>query len=105
MAQFDVHQNPNSLSAKNVPFLLDVQSNLLSSLATRVVVPLVRLEAIDHKPAQSLSPVFAIEGEKFVMLTPEIAGIPLRRLGQVLASLSERRADIVRALDIVFSGV
>lgn len=104
MAQFDVHRNPNSASAKTIPFLLDVQSNLLNGLTTRVVVPLARLADIG-KPALFLSPVLDIEGEKFVMLTPEIAGIPVKRLGQIVATVADRRADIIRALDVVFSGV
>ena len=36
MAQFDVHRNPNAASAKAIPFLLDVQADLLSGLVTRV---------------------------------------------------------------------
>ena len=104
MAQFDVHHNPNSASAKNIPFLLNVQSDLLNELTTRVVVPLARPAAIG-KPAHFLSPVLDIEGEKFVMLTPEMAGIPVKRLGQVVTAVADRRADIIRALDVVFTGV
>jgi len=54
MAQFDVCTNPNPASAKRIPYLLDVQSDLLSSLATRVVVPLATLETLGNKPAQYL---------------------------------------------------
>lgn len=41
MAQFDVFRNPNRKTNKIIPYLLDVQSNLLDMLATRVVVPLI----------------------------------------------------------------
>lgn len=104
MAQFDVHRNPNTASAATIPFLLNVQSDLLNGLTTRVVVPLARPSTLD-KPAHFLSPVLEIEGEKLVMLTPEMAGIPVKRLGQVVAAVADRRADIIRALDVVFSGV
>ena len=48
MAQFDVHRNPNAASAKAIPFLLDVQADLLSGLATRVAVPLARPDAVGN---------------------------------------------------------
>jgi toxin CcdB len=105
MAQFDVHRNPNPASAKTSPFLLDVQSDLLNELSTRVVVPLAKLDLIGNKPVKFLNPVFVIEGEKYAMITPEMAGIPVKRLGPVHTSLSEMRAEIIRALDIVFLGV
>ncbi len=105
MAQFDVHRNPNSATAKGIPYLLNVQSDLLVGLATRVVVPLARPNVIGNKSAHYLNPLFEIEGKTLVMLTPEMAGIPVKHLGAVVGNLMDRRADIVRALDIVLSGV
>ena len=40
MTQFDVHINPNPATRKAIPYLLDVQADLLDTLATRVIVPL-----------------------------------------------------------------
>ena len=37
MTQFTLHRNPNPRTHTDIPFLLDVQSDLLSVLATRVV--------------------------------------------------------------------
>lgn len=37
----DVHQNADDASGE-IPYLLDIQANLLSDLQTRVVVPLIR---------------------------------------------------------------
>ncbi len=105
MAQFDVYPNPNPSTVKNIPYLLDVQSNLLDHLITRVVVPLARPEVIGNKSARYLNPVFEIRGEKLVMLTPEMAGVSAKHLGQTVASLRERHAEIIRAVDVVFSGV
>lgn len=42
MPQFAVHRNPNRATKAAVPFLLDVQSDLLEELDTRVVVPLYK---------------------------------------------------------------
>lgn len=105
MAQFDVFTNPNTATSKSFPFLLDVQSDLLNGLATRVVVPLATLETVGNKPAQYLNPVFVVDGRKVVMLTQEMAGVPVKRLGSCVANLSESRSEIVRALDVVLSGV
>ena len=38
--QFDVYHNKNAASKGRFPYLLDVQTELLDSLETRVVVPL-----------------------------------------------------------------
>jgi len=40
MSQFMVYRNSNPNSSKAYPYLLDVQSNLLESLDTRLVIPL-----------------------------------------------------------------
>jgi len=39
------------------------------------------------------------------MLTQQLAGVTLQRLKTRVAHLSDRRDDIVRALDFLFSGV
>ena len=39
MAAYPVFQNPNPSTNGAIPFLLDVQSEVLSVLGTRVVVP------------------------------------------------------------------
>jgi hypothetical protein len=44
MARFDVYANPGS-HATTTPYLLDVQSDLLDGLDTRMVIPLRRLDA------------------------------------------------------------
>ena len=40
MSQFDVYENPQAETHQVIPYLLDVQADLLGSLATCVVVPL-----------------------------------------------------------------
>ena len=57
MAQFDVYRNPNPATAAAIPYLLDVQSDLLQGLLTRVVVPLAKPALLSNKAAQWLNPV------------------------------------------------
>jgi len=103
MAQFDVYRNTNPASAEHIPYLLDVQTDLLDSLNTRVIVP---LEICGHgKPAETLTPVFEVEATKVMMSTPELAGIHTRHLGEYVTSLAAQRQAIIAALDFLISGI
>jgi len=104
MAQFDVYLNPNTETRKAIPYLLDVQSGLLDTLATRVVVPLVLAEEMGLA-AKQLNPQFKVKGEAVVMSTAELAGIPNRSLGNKVASLKSKRDEIIAALDLLFAGI
>lgn len=103
MAQFDVYANPNPVTRQEIPYLLDVQANLLDGLASRAVVPLVNASAMG-KAAQHLNPGFTIGQAEVVMSTAELAGIPTRLLGEKVGSLADRRGEIIAALDFLFTG-
>jgi toxin CcdB len=105
MAQFDVYRNSNSATRARVPYLLDVQSDLLDPLATRIVVPLCRPEVLSGKPAERLNPAFEVEGRKLLMLTPQLAGVSRKSLGERVANLAAERAAIVAALDLALTGI
>jgi toxin CcdB len=49
MAQFTVCRNKNPQTRSAVPFLLDVQNDLLEDLETRVVVPLRPIAAMEPR--------------------------------------------------------
>jgi len=104
VAQFDVYENLDSVSRDDIPFLLDVQSDLLDALATRVVAPLVAKRVVGQAVAR-LNPQFRIRNMTVVMSTPELAGIPKNRLGKKVTSLAAKRDDIIAALDVVFTGI
>ena len=105
MAQFDVYRNANPGTRLRIPYLLDVQADLLSTLATRIVVPLCQPEVLGGMLAERLSPELKIEGRKLVMLTPELAGIPRRSLGERVMSVAHERGAIIAALDFAFTGI
>lgn len=102
MAQFDVHKNPKK---GEFPLLLDVQADLLSRLATRAVVPLARLKRWDSKPITRLNPTARIGGVDYVLVFQELAAIPVTALGAKITSLAGRRADLLDALDLLFTGI
>lgn len=88
MSQFTVFRNKNPQSLSAVPFLLDIQNDLLSDLETRVVIPLSPVSDLKGKTLGQLMPVLEIEGERFVMLTPQMAGIPKSELGAPVTRVS-----------------
>ncbi len=104
MAQFDVYQNPNTATRKTIPYLLDVQTDLLDTLATRVVVPLIKADEMGLA-AKHLNPQFKIKGEAVVMSTAELAGVSIRPLGDKVTSLKNKRDEIIAALDLLFTGI
>lgn len=104
MAQFDVYLNTNADSCKAIPYLLDVQADLLDTLATRVVVPLVLADEMGLA-AKYLNPQFKIKGVVVVMSSAELAGISIRSLGDKVASLKNKRDEIIAALDLLFTGI
>jgi len=104
MAQFDVYLNPNSSTSQTIPYLLDVQADLLDRLATRVVVPLVRAEAMGLS-ASKLNPKFTVDNNVVVMSSAELAGVTHRSLGEKVVSLKVQRDEIIAALDLLFTGI
>jgi toxin CcdB len=91
MPQFALYQNRNPASRKRFPLLLDIQSDLLEVLATRVVVSLAPASAALARSMRTLTPILKFEGKEFLMLTPQVAGIPARALGPVAGDLASDR--------------
>ncbi len=104
MPHLAVHKNKNGRSKAHIPFLLDIQSDVLEDLATRVVVPLHLRKSLAFKPMTRLMPEFEIDGHRVVMLTPQLAGISRRELGAQVATLSAHRGEILAALDLLVTG-
>jgi toxin CcdB len=105
MAQFSVHKNKNPKTKGSYPYLVDIQSDLLSGLRTRVVVPLVKYTSMAKKSIDTLTPIVDVEGQKFLMLVPQLAGISLSDLGADVASLANQRGAVVAAVDFLVTGI
>lgn len=106
MPQFAVHRNRNTATKVRFPFLLDVQTDLLEDLGTRVVVPLAPATIATKRGAmQTLTPVCTIGGKPYLLLTPQLAGISAKELGPPVADLSQDRQKIMAALDLLLTGI
>ena len=104
MAQFDVFAN-NGPGAQTTPFVVDVQSNLLGDLDTRMVIPLRRRDAF---PAQMLptrlTPVFALQDIACLLETAKMAAVPEQILKNPVGSLAARHDEITGAIDFLVRG-
>lgn len=105
MRQFDVYPNPNPRTRDAYPFLVDIQSQLISELATRIVIPLGRRSRFGAESMAVLTPVIEYAGEQLLLLTPQIASIPSNLLRDPIGSLDHFRADIIASLDFALAGV
>jgi toxin CcdB len=97
MARFDVYLSGST------GLLLDVQTNLLAGLNTRVVVPLLPLDTAP-KAAKRLNPIFDIENQPYLMAIQFMAAIPETELKQKIGSLIEQQQEVSEALDMLFVG-
>lgn len=104
MAQFAVYRNKSPRSKASIPYLLDVQSDLLSELGTRVVIPLFEKKSLGIRPLTRLAPEFEIDGKTCVLMTPQLAGIPTKELGEPVGDLAQHRTVIIAALDLLITG-
>jgi len=100
--QFDVFANPDADHAAHRPFLVALQSDLVSDLMSTIVAPLVKRE--DMAGAQRLNPLVTVAGQDFWLATHELFALDRRILRNKVASLADRRDHIIGALDMLFTG-
>lgn len=98
MARYDVYPNPGEDG-----YLLDVQSDIIDGLDTRVMVPLL-IDIPGRRPVRRLNPVFVFEGKRLVMYSQLLSAIPDTMLGVPRGNLRRHHDEIVAALDMVFYG-
>jgi toxin CcdB len=99
MPRFDVFR----LNQRTARYVVDLQSDFLSHLATRVVAPL--FTATELAPAASeLNPIFEIEGRSRALFPQLLAALPKSDLKTPIANLAPHRDQITRALDLLLTG-
>lgn len=98
MARFRVHRVGSAAD-----LAIDLQSNLLDGLHSRVMAPLVPVADVPRL-VHRLNPRFDINGESFVMMTEFLSTVPAKEIGPAIADLSHRADDITAATDFLFQG-
>jgi toxin CcdB len=99
--QFDVVANPDPIDAAR-PYLVILQSDLISGLTSTVVAPLVTRE--NMRGAQRLNPILSIEGREYWLATHELFAVDQRVLPGRVTTLADHRDTIMAALDFLFLG-
>ena len=105
MAQFDVYQNPSQNTRNAFPYLIDIQTPAISDIATRIVIPLGRLQNFKNTSMNNLTPEIEYDGEKFLLLTPQIASIRSKTLCDPIGSLEHFRDEIIAVIDFAITGI
>ena len=103
--QFDVYRNPSPRMREQYPFIVDIQSDLLGSLATRMVVPLAITQLASGDVPRNLCPVFQVQGLQLMLLPFEAAPLPKSLLKTDVQSLKRYASEIVAAMDAVTNGI
>ncbi|EIT69628.1 MULTISPECIES: CcdB family protein [Hydrocarboniphaga] len=103
MAQFDLYANPVPAARRLRPYLLEIQSDLLTGMQTTVVVPLLVLGA-ERSRFERLTPELQIGNERLRLWLPDILSVHRRALGRPIVNLSSERDRIIAALDHLISG-
>jgi toxin CcdB len=104
MTQFEVFANPVTRSRASYPFVVVLQADVARGGRERAVAP-VAPRAAFPMVAGRLTPIMAIERDEFVLLVTSVTTIPVQSLGRAIASLADRRDDILAAIDYLFFGV
>lgn len=99
MARFDVHRGRRAA----VPYLLDVQADLLDVLPTRLVIPLLPVGEVGARVDRLHIPV-EVEGRALVLATNLLSSVRRDQLGPKVGSLADRRDEIVAAVDFLQQG-
>lgn len=103
--QFDVFENPSPRMRDVYPYVVDVQSDLLSALATRMVVPLAITTLPTKELPHRLCPVITVNNKPLMLVPFEAAPLDKRLLRSEIASVRDRSHDIIAAMDAVLSGI
>ncbi len=104
--QFDVYPTPGQAKAF-FPYVVDVQADLLSSLDTRLIVPLLPMQTGKAAPKAltRLNPVVELAGKRYVLLANQIANISASRLRQAVGNIADQRQAIIEAIDFLVTGI
>ena len=105
MSQNHIHVLLDDALAADIPFVLDIQSRLLSAMGTRVVAPVVARRRLASAVVERLNPCIWIDGVEHVVVMQQLFAIDSHALGRSVMDLRAHSHTIVAALDTLISGI
>ncbi len=103
MARFDVYPNPIALDRTDIPYVLEIQSDLLYRFVERVCVPLVRPNTIPGL-TNRFNPTVTVDGESLRLHPLGIAVFYVSELRNATGSAKSQSLEIEAALDMLLRG-
>ena len=104
MKQFDLYKNADPDSRGIYPYFVDVQTDLLDELNSRVVIPIAVVHDAKSFPG-NLCPVVEIKNKKHALLTHQITTVSASFLAHKEGSLLLNRSEIISAFDFLLTGI
>lgn len=102
--QYDIVENRNPTGRTLYPFLLILQHDHAATTNSVIVAPMVA-SGVAPKSRERLHLSIDVNDQRYVAVIEDLASVPRRPLGRVVGSAADRRYDITRALDMLFTGV
>lgn len=103
--QYDVYENTDKDTKKVYPYFVDIQSNLLDTLNSRVVIPLTPIKNVSKEYPKNLCPTISIDNKDFALLTHQITSVPISLLKRKAISAEAYRTEIIAAIDFLAAGI
>lgn len=104
MAQFDICRNTKSGTRSDVPFLLDIQSESMSVLNTRLVIPLRKALETSSRSVKLIHISLSVGTEDYIAFVSEMSAVPTAHLGAIEASAVSHRTELIAAIDLLVTG-
>lgn len=105
MRQFVIYKN-KSRNRQAYPYFIDVQTDMLAHLNTRLVMPLTQKNN-SNSQVKVLTPVVTIDQIDYVVLTTTITVADVKNLKNenMVMDASFLRDQLVAAIDMMFLGI
>ncbi len=105
MSQYHIYENLSEKSKKIYPYLIDVQSTLLVDLETRMVIPLANKDKFGKGIIKNLNPIISIKKKEYILLTQQMAGVPVSQIGSAICECLSNRQEVLSAIDFLITGI
>lgn len=105
MPQFDVYKNNNKNTKTDFPYLVDIQHQIISDLATRLVIPMGKFDTFSDKNIKRLTPLITFDDQQYLLLTPQLTSIPAHLLKHSVGTIEMQRDLVINALDFAITGI